>query len=186
MCGCRGLSLCLTLPGLVLGTSSVLGRTFSFLINPTLATGWVSHAVLVAAPALPRDPLVLLLPRVGSAGPSAQQNASVPCGRPSETAPATHPPRTHRASLDQGKPPCGVCGCSSLRLPKHPPKTRPGATRAPSLPQALKVPQDLARAHQETEAAGARHGSSQTGFTGGGGTETPTVGTELRWDRGAG
>lgn len=41
MCGCRGLFLCLTLPGLVPGTSGVLGRTFSFLINPTLATGWV-------------------------------------------------------------------------------------------------------------------------------------------------
>lgn len=41
MWGCRGLFLCLTLPELVLGTRTVLGRTFSFLINPTLATAWV-------------------------------------------------------------------------------------------------------------------------------------------------
>lgn len=79
-----GLLLCLTLPGPVPGTNGVLGRTFSFLINPTLGhwLGVTSCPWLVAGMARPSclpqpcpghgELPCPLLPGVGSAGPIAQ------------------------------------------------------------------------------------------------------------------
>lgn len=75
-----GFLLCLPLPGPVPGTNGVLGRTYSFLINPTLGhrLGVTSCPWTVPGTARPswlpqpcpghRELLRSLLPGVGSAG----------------------------------------------------------------------------------------------------------------------
>lgn len=179
MCGCRGLFLCLTLLGLILGTVVFWAGPSLSSLTPnwplagcnelSLVSAWHSQ-VIVAAPALSLHRDSGAAPAQGGLSRALHTGKSF-CSlwetlRDSPRHTSTQDPQS--ISGPEETSPEGLWP----QLPEAPQASSKSLTRShedryPSLPQGLKVSQQLVGAHQQTDAAGARHCSSQTGFTDG-------------------